>query len=313
VPNDTNAIEASSLLKRFSSFTALRNGSFTVPAGSITSFVGRNGAGKTTTLRIAATLLQQDDGFCRVLGHDTRTEKWTVRQKIGFVSDDPRVPGLLTLREYLSSLAGMYGVRQKDIPQRLESISELTGTGQWLDRRMRGLSRGEIQRVAIARALVNDPELVIMDEPTSGLDPQGRVEFKELLVLLHDRGKTIFISSHLLFDVEEISDRVVLIDKGEVKFEGGVGDLKRMLGSSARWRLGFAAGVPEHIAVPPGCKVVARGDSWVEIQGLIDESSRASWLAALISRGVPVCELTHATLSLEALFAQSFDRDGEQP
>lgn len=309
------AIVAESLLKRYGRITALRDTSFAVAGGTITGFIGRNGAGKTTTLKIIATLMNPDDGTCRVFGDDVRKEPQAIRRRIGFLPDLFELPSTLTLREYLTIFTELYGVARGDRPRRVETALQLTRTEELADRRLHALSRGEEQRVGLARALIHNPDLLVLDEPAAGLDPHARVELKELLRLLRERGKTVFLSSHVLADLEEICDELVVIKKGRVIFSGDIAGFRKQMRSTTRWRI---TAVSRPIALPSGFRgeVVESGPTSIEFEGDLSAAERARWVADLVARGVDVCEVTPLRSTLEQEFAKAVEEeelDEEEP
>lgn len=303
-------IVADGLLKRYGNVTALRDTSFAVTKGTITGFIGRNGAGKTTTLRIVSTLLRADDGTCQVLGHDVRKEPHAIRSRIGFLPDLFELPATLTLREYLGIFTELYGIRRGDRARRVDAALQLTRTEPLADRRLQALSRGEVQRVGLARALIHNPEVLILDEPAAGLDPHARVELKELLRLLRERGKTVFLSSHVLADLEEICDELVVIKKGSVIFSGDIAGFRRQMRSMIRWRL---TAVSRPITLPPGFRgeVVESGPTSIELEGDISAAERARWIADLVGRGIDVCEVTPLRSTLEQEFAKAVEEEAD--
>jgi ABC-2 type transport system ATP-binding protein len=305
-----HTIVADRLLKRYGDVTALRDVSFEVPRGTITGFVGRNGAGKTTTLKIVSTLLRSDDGACRVFDLDVRTKRLDIRRRIGFLPDVFELPAVLSLREYLSIFADLYGLGNGDRGKRVSTTLQLTRTEELADRRLSALSRGEQQRVGLARALIHSPDLLVLDEPASGLDPHARVEFKELLRLLRERGKTVFLSSHVLADLEEICDRLVVIRKGNVIFSGDIAGFRKQMRSATRWRLVTLDGQ----ATLPGnvrTDIVASGPNWIELEGEMTPIERSRWVAQVVSNGGAVCELSPQRTTLEQEFAKAIEEEEE--
>jgi len=305
------AIVADGLLKRYGSITALRDTSFAVTKGTITGFVGRNGAGKTTTLKIVSTLMRADDGTCQVLGHDVHKEPYAIRGRIGFLPDIFDLPANLTLREYLGIFTELYGIERGARARRIDAALQLTRTEELADRRMQAMSRGEVQRVGLARALIHNPDLLVLDEPAAGLDPHARVELKELLRLLRERGKTVFLSSHVLADLEEICDELVVIRKGTVIFCGDIAGFRREMRSTTRWRL---AAVSRPIAIPSGVRgeIVGSGPTSVDFEGELSASERARWIAELVAKGIDVCEVSPIRSTLEQEFAKSIEDEEEE-
>lgn len=305
-----HAIVAERLLKRYGSVTALRDTSFTVTRGTITGFIGRNGAGKTTTLKILSTLLHSDDGTCHVLGHNVRTDSYDVRSRIGFLPDLFELPSALTLREYLGIFTELYAIPRADRAKRIDGALQLTRTEDLADRRLHALSRGEQQRVGLARALIHNPDILLLDEPAAGLDPHARVELKELLRLLRERGKTVFLSSHVLADLEEICDDLVVIKDGSVIFSGDIAGFRKQMRSTTRWRL---TAVSKQIPMPSGMRgeIIESGPTSIDFEGELSAGQRARWIADLVARGVDVCEVSPMRSTLEQEFAKAVEEEGE--
>ena len=305
-----HAIVAERLLKRYGSVTALRDTSFAVTKGTITGFIGRNGAGKTTTLKILSTLMDADDGTCRVLGNDVRTHPYAIRSRIGFLPDLFDLPSALTLREYLGIFTELYSIPRADRAKRVEAALQLTRTEDLGDRRLHALSRGEQQRVGLARALIHNPDILLLDEPAAGLDPHARVELKELLRLLRERGKTVFLSSHVLADLEEICDELVVIKDGSIIFSGDIAGFRKQMRSTTRWRL---TAVSRPIALPSGMRgeIVESGPTSIDFEGDLTAVERARWIADLVAKGVDVCEVSPLRSTLEQEFAKAVEDEEE--
>ena len=290
--------------RTFGKFRALRDVSFTVPVGSLCGLLGPNGAGKTTTLRIAATDLAATAGSVQILGADPRGGSAVARQRLGYVPDAAGLYEELSLTEYLWFFAAFHGLPRGSREQAVATAIELAGVRSLASRRLAGLSKGERQRVLIARALVHDPELLVLDEPAEGLDPRGRVELRELLSLLHERGKTILISSHVLADLEEICTDIVLIDRGRTVFAGS---RSRLLGEGprrARVRvevLGPIEPLRDFLGMHEGVSVVGVGGPDVEIEIPGDPAFARDLLSRLVAAGQPVVSFSRASESLEAV------------
>ncbi len=200
------------LVKRFD---ALRGIDLSVSEGECFGFVGHNGAGKTTTIKCLLNLVQPKRGAVRLFGMPST--KTNARAAVGYLPEQPYFYDHLTVREMLEFYAVLAGVEAREITSRIDSLTERLGLGEKRAARMRSLSKGLMQRVAMAQAIVAAPKLLILDEPFSGLDPLGRKEFRDLIAELKSQGTTIFMSSHVLSDVEMICDRVSIAVKGALK------------------------------------------------------------------------------------------------
>jgi len=207
----------------------LRGVSFRVREGEIFGFVGPNGAGKTTTLKVLMGLIRADAGRATVLGHDVRETEY--RNQIGFLPEAPYFYDYLTGREFLHFYARVCGVSRSDRARRVDTLLEWVGLAHAAEARLRTYSKGMLQRIGIAQALVHDPKVVFLDEPMSGLDPIGRKEIRDLIVRLQSEGKTVFMNTHILSDVEMLCHRVAIIVQGEVRYEG---DPQAVLGDDER-------------------------------------------------------------------------------
>jgi ABC-2 type transport system ATP-binding protein len=201
---------------------ALEGISFRVREGEIFGFVGPNGAGKTTTLKVLMGLIRPTRGTARILGHDVRETEF--RRHIGFLPENPYFYEFLTGREILGFYARLSGLTGRQRSMRVELLLDWVGLAHAADARLRTYSKGMLQRIGIAQALVHDPAVVFLDEPMSGLDPIGRKEIRDLILRLHGEGKTVFMNTHILSDVELVCDRVAIIVKGSIRYEGRIAE-----------------------------------------------------------------------------------------
>jgi len=195
---------------------------FQVREGEIFGFVGPNGAGKTTTLKILMGLIRPTDGSASILGCDVAESEF--RDRIGFLPENPYFYPFLTAREILDFYARLSGVESGRRDARVDELLEVVNLSYAADARLRTYSKGMLQRVGVAQALINDPEVVFFDEPMSGLDPIGRKEIRDVILSLRAAGKTIFMTTHILHDVEMICDRVAIIVKGAIRHQGCIED-----------------------------------------------------------------------------------------
>ena len=215
-------IIADKLRREFGKTVAVDSVSFSFDSGQIYAFVGPNGAGKTTTMRIMASLDEPTDGDVRLDDLSVVEDPERARSLIGFVPDELRVYWDTTVHEYVDFFARAFGLKGSTRDDAVADVEEFTGTADIRDKQLRALSKGMKQRVSLARALVSDPQVLILDEPAAGLDPRARVELRELLVLLADQGKAVFISSHILTELTEICHGVVIIEQGRILETGEI-------------------------------------------------------------------------------------------
>ncbi|MDQ7027098.1 MAG: ABC transporter ATP-binding protein [Anaerolineae bacterium] len=224
-----NIIETKEVHKNFGSFQAVRGVSINVPAGSIYGFVGPNGAGKTTTMRVLTTLTRPTSGEAWVAGYSVLEDRRAVRRAIGYMPDEFGVYEDLRVWEYLDFFAACYDIPENDRKRLVGDLLELVDLAHRREDMVDKLSRGMKQRLSLARTLAHDPQVLILDEPASGLDPRARVEIRELLGELANMGKTIFFSSHILADVEDICSHIGIIEAGQIIMEGSIDSLKQEL------------------------------------------------------------------------------------
>lgn len=222
-------IETRDLHKSFGAFHALRGISLEVPAGSIYGFVGPNGAGKTTTMRILTTLTRPTQGQAWIAGHSALADRRAVRRSIGYMPDEFGVYEDLRVWEYLDFFAACYDIPENERKRLVGDLLELVDLSHRREDMVDKLSKGMKQRLSLARTLAHDPQVLILDEPASGLDPRARVEIRELLGELAKMGKTIFFSSHILADVEDICSHIGIVEAGELIMQGSMDDLKSQL------------------------------------------------------------------------------------
>jgi len=208
------AIETDGLTKRYGSLTAVNKLNLKVEKGTIHGFLGPNGAGKTTTIKVLVGLLKPDGGTVRVLGQEVRGDRADVRLRMGYMSELPKFPKHLKGWELLDIYGRMYGMNEQDRKEQMPKLLEMVGLKGREKDLIGKYSKGMQQRLGIAQALLNEPELVVLDEPSLGLDPVGMVEVRELVKGIAKEGVTVFISSHLLFEVEQICSHVTIIHRG---------------------------------------------------------------------------------------------------
>jgi ABC-2 type transport system ATP-binding protein len=218
------AIEVRGLTKRYGDFTAVRGLSFDVPRGALCGFLGPNGSGKTTTIRMLLGLVTPSEGSARILGRDV-SDRAALCRRVGAIVETPAFYPYLTGAENLRVLAQTSGV---PLPaRRLDELLTLVELrGREVDR-VGTYSMGMKQRLGIAATLLTDPELLFLDEPMNGLDPAGIQQMRGLLASLRDQGKTVFVSSHQLAEVERVCTEVIIVQRGEKKLQGAVETLTR--------------------------------------------------------------------------------------
>ncbi len=222
-------IQTDNLVKSFGRFNAVDGLSLQVPAGSIYGFVGPNGAGKTTTMRILTTLERPTSGDVWVNGLDVNQNRRDIRRMIGYMPDEFGVYDDLRVWEYLDFFASCYDIPDAERKPLINDLLELVELNHRRDDMVDKLSKGMKQRLSLARTLAHDPKILILDEPASGLDPRARIEIRELMVELAKMGKTIFFSTHILADVENICTHIGIIEAGQMIRQGRMSEMKAQL------------------------------------------------------------------------------------
>jgi ABC-2 type transport system ATP-binding protein len=213
-------IEVEGLSKRFGARLAVDGLNLHAPAGAIYGFLGPNGAGKTTTIRMLLGVLQPDQGTIRICGREVRRGDRAGRMLVGTVTEVQYLYDDMSCQDYLAFFAGLYGV---DEPRRRvsETLADVGLTDRAKDRAV-DLSKGLQQKLGLARALLHNPPVLILDEPVSGLDPHGIREVREIILRERDKGRLVFLSSHVLSEIERTADRIGIIRQGRLVFEGSV-------------------------------------------------------------------------------------------
>ena len=221
-------IELKNLTRRFGDLTAVDNVTLSIPAGQICGYLGPNGAGKTTTVKMLTGMLQPTAGTALIAGFDIQKEDIEVKRRIGYVPESGALYQSLTPYEYLQFVGKLYGMEDQTIIKRINEFSEFFKMKETIHQRMSEFSKGMKQKVVIASAMIHNPQIIFMDEPLNGLDANTALLLKKLLKNLASEGKTIFYCSHILDVVENLCDRVVIIDRGKIVADGSVEKLKEM-------------------------------------------------------------------------------------
>ena len=212
------------LTKKFGRITAVNGLNLTVHRGDVFGFLGPNGAGKSTTIRMMLGLVRPSSGSINIFGQPLQSDRKTILSRVGAIVEKPDFYIYLTAFQNLRMLANISGRSIAD--NRIWEMLETVGLADRAHSKVKSFSHGMKQRLGIAQALLHDPDLIILDEPTTGLDPQGMKEIRDLIrQLSREQGKTIFLSSHILKEIEEVATRVVIIDKGSARIEGEVNEL----------------------------------------------------------------------------------------
>jgi ABC-2 type transport system ATP-binding protein len=273
-----NAISVQGLTKDFRvglrglKLRAVDNLSLEIPRGQVFGLLGPNGCGKSTTLKIVLGLVPATTGTISILGFPSATS--AARQRTGFLPEAPYFHKFLTGRELVQYCARLSGVPADKVNEAVEASLELAAMTEAASRPIGTYSKGMLQRIGLAQAIVHDPELVILDEPTAGVDPVGSAAIGRMIHAMRAKGKTIVLCSHLLGQVEQVCDRVAIMDRGRLVLEGRVDE------------------------------VLAQRDRHVITVEALTPAARAAAEAALAAHGATVTSITHPRRSLEELFRE---------
>ena len=233
-------IETRDLTKKYGELFAIKSIDLNLTRGDLFGFIGPNGAGKTTTMRILATLLNPSWGEAYVGGYSIYTRPKEIRRMIGYMPDFFGVYDDMKVIEYLEFFAAAYRIRGPKRRQVCDDVLDLVELGYKREALVTSLSRGMTQRLGLARVLLHDPQVLLLDEPASGLDPRARIEIRTLLKRLGTMGKTIMVSSHILPELADICNKVGIIEQGELKFNGSVAELMRLVRPHMSINIGVA-------------------------------------------------------------------------
>ncbi len=215
-------IAVSTLTKFYGDFKALDSVSFGVKKGWVYGYLGPNGAGKTTTIRTMLGLLRPDQGEVQIDGVNPTKDPVHALQKVGYAPELPTLQTFFSGEQLLGFMGKMFGLDERTRKERVKELMDLVGLKGWGDKKIGKYSKGMVQRLSVALALINDPLVLIMDEPTIGMDPEATAHFRNLFTTLSKQGKTVFISSHLLDEVQRICTHVGMINKGRMVFDGPI-------------------------------------------------------------------------------------------
>jgi len=299
--------EVRDLKKYFPRVKAVDGISFSFEKGDVMGFIGPNGAGKTTTMRVMVGLDYPTAGECFVDGRSTAVNYEYLHRKVGFMPDYTGTFPNMTVHEYMDFFARAAGLHGRERRGRVERVEEFTGLDVLRDKQVEELSKGMKQRLGLGRVLVHDPDYLVLDEPAAGLDPRARIEVRELLKILGESGKGIFVSSHILSELAEICNKVAVIDKGKILCTGTVEEIRSTLQGETEIELGFLPSCDREelekflLTRPEASRVrVARGSADFIFGG--KEEELPSFLRILFDRGFPLVEVKKKEMSMEELF-----------
>jgi ABC-2 type transport system ATP-binding protein len=304
---DAAPIEVRGLVKRYGELVAVNRVDLTVEQGDVFGYLGPNGAGKTTSLRMMLGLIRPDEGSVRLFGRDPQLGVAALEGVAGFV-EAPAFYPYLSGRENLRLCAALDG---HDAAARINEVLDVVEMADRAKDRVGGYSHGMRQRLGIAAALLRRPRLLLLDEPATGLDPGGMRDMRELIRDLAARGITVLLSSHLLFEVEELCNRVAIVRRGSVVYEGELAELRERAGVSYRLRTGDDDRARRVCAAQAGIDDVRDAPGGGLLFRATGEVAVGELSLALAESGAPVLELSPRQASLEDLFFQLTEGDDE--
>ncbi len=304
-------IEINNLVKKYGDKRAVSGISFTVNDDEVLGFLGPNGAGKTTTMNIISGYLSSTSGTVKVNGHDILEEPEVAKKQIGYLPENPPLYNDMTVREYLNYICDLKGVAKDQRKNQLDRILSLVKIDDVYNRLIGNLSKGYKQRVGIAQAMVGDPPILILDEPTVGLDPNQIIEIRKLIKSL-SKTHSIIISSHILPEIQEIADRVVIINNGKIAAVDSISDLSKRLSGQTKLLMTFKGPSKDcvnklrsiHGIVSAIPRSSGNNLSQIEISIASDNSTevRSSVFFMMANAGWPILELCSLDPTLEEIF-----------
>lgn len=297
MPSNSPAVEISGLVKRYDGREIVRRLDLVARRGEITAVLGPNGAGKTTTVECCEGLRVPDSGTVRVLGLDPQTQGAELRPRVGVMLQDGGLPTSVKALEMLTHVSSMYAD-----PWDVGDLVERLGLASFARTTVRRLSGGQRQRLALAAALVGRPELVFLDEPSAGMDPQSRLAVWELIRALRAQGVSVVLTTHLMDEAEDLADRVVVVDHGQVIAEGSPADL---VAAGGRATLTFWA-VPQletlSLAAALGAGVQESDPGCYTVSGAVTPATLSTLTRWCADRDILVSRLSTGRRNLEDVF-----------
>lgn len=309
-------IKTVGLTKKYNAFPALDELTLTIGPDVCVGFIGPNGAGKTTTIKILTSLIRATSGEAYIDGIDVQKEPKKALMNVGSVVEIPEFYPFFTPTETLTYLGKLRGMGKDYLDKRSKEVLETVHLEEWADAKIGKFSKGMKQRLAVAQSLLHEPLVLILDEPTSGLDPRGMMEVREIIKELKKESRTIFMSSHLLYEAQEVCDYVAMIDKGRLLYYDRVENVGKLMGAR-RQELRTARKLELRTAEPltdSQLNVLRSSDGVSEVEIVQPqvvnimfegtEEKRAEILSNLVRDGALVISFKAATMELEDLYMQ---------
>ena len=311
---DPAAIEVESLVKRYKNgVLALKGISFEIRPGDVVGYLGPNGAGKTTTMKVLTNLIRPTGGHAYIAGIDVQAHPLEALGQIGALIEVPGVYEYLTPEEVMAYFGRVHGLSRQRTAQRTQEMLELVRLAEWTKAKIGGFSTGMTRRFFLALAMLHDPQVLILDEPVLGLDPKGMQDIRVIIKELSKQGKTVLLSSHLLNEVAETCNQIIMINKGEIQKKDSVENLRRA-GTSRRVLVEFLERPSEGAVAAVGrmggvSRLEMNGRKGIiEFEG--DRAVVASILAGLVSAGLKPVSFALQEPSLEDIYVEMVGDDG---
>lgn len=299
------AIETVDLTKKYGSLTAVNKLNLKVKRGTIHGFLGPNGAGKTTTIKILVGLLKPNEGTVKILGKEVQGDQADTRLSIGYMPELPKFPKHLKGSELLDIYGQMYGMTKQERRMQIPKLIELVGLKGRENDPIGKYSKGMQQRIGIAQALLNNPEIVILDEPSLGLDPVGMVEVRELVKAIAKEDQTVFISSHLLFEVEQVCTHVTIINRGKALISDTLQNVLSKLSGPATLHVevtALSAAIVTAVQNLPFVANVTQNGNFLSIDLTTHDDVRPQVSQAITKAGGIIVSMSQQRQNLESAF-----------
>jgi ABC-2 type transport system ATP-binding protein len=315
--NGAEMVSVRGIYKRYKDLPVLLNLSFDIPKGSIFGYIGPNGSGKTTTIKIMTGLIRDFQGEVTIEGRSIRNWNAELSSTIGYLPQQTSLQEWRTVDQSLSTFGRLSGLQPADVERRIKEVTEMLGITEYRKRKVSKLSGGTLQKVGMAQAMLHRPKLMVLDEPVAGLDPESRVLFKSLFRQLSREGTTIFFSSHILSDIEDIADTIGILGQGRMRYIGSMEELRERVGRSTEVRLETVEPLPsdsvlESITGVSKVERVADNRFHIilqehkEIDAVVDRTIRA-----VMAQGLHIRAVHPNRQSLESLYLSYTDGEGK--
>ncbi len=309
-------VSVSGIYKRYKDLPVLLNLSFDIPKGSIFGYIGPNGSGKTTTIKIMTGLIRDFQGEVSIEGRSIRNWSSELSSTIGYLPQQTSLQEWRTVDQTLYTFGRLSGLQASEVDKRIKEVTEMLGIAEYRKRKVSKLSGGTLQKVGMAQAMLHRPKLMVLDEPVAGLDPESRVLFKNLFRQLSREGTTIFFSSHILSDIEDVADTIGILGQGRMRYMGSMEELRERVGRSTEVSLETVEPIPDDRLLEslPGVSKVERvADNRFHIilqeNGQIDTVVDSA-IRAVLAQGLHIRGIHPNRQSLESLYLSYTDGEG---